>query len=68
MTGTVHNAKRATFDGRDCWIAALCDDRGKFTCRMPDISEHVTPAEASAWLRREARARGLGRLKIEVTL
>ena len=59
MIGKVHNAKAVTIDNRDCWIAAIHDDRGYFSCHMEDVSEHATKEDAIAWLAETLRARGL---------
>jgi hypothetical protein len=66
MKGTIHNAKKCTVDGRDLWIAALCDDKWRFSCRGADVSEHATASAARTWLEREARARGFEAIEIEL--
>ncbi len=50
-SGRIHNAKKVTFDGRDCWIAAI-HVNGRFKADEPgDItSEHTTEKEAATWL------------------
>lgn len=58
MNYTVHNAKKCTHGGVDLWIAALCDGRGKFTCRMKDVEAFDTESEAVTWAEAEIRRRG----------
>ena len=58
MNYTVHNANGCTLGGVDLWIAALCDDRGKFTCRISDVQAFDTEPEAVAWAESEIRRRG----------
>lgn len=60
MTGTIHNAKVCTIDGRDLWIACVCEPGFKFRANgLGDIvSEHATLDEARTWLDAELRRRG----------
>jgi hypothetical protein len=64
MRGYVHNAKKCTFDGRDLWIASICDDKGHFSCRSELISEHETREAAYQWLNHMARRLDLGKMLI----
>ena len=61
-TGHVHNAKRVTFDGRDCFIAAIHVD-GKYRVIDPpggdNVSEHTTQEEAIDWLYKRLTALGV---------
>lgn len=70
VRGKVHNAKVCTFDGRDCWIATICDDKGEFRFHPHGlsglVSEHATESDALAWIREIARARGFDLLSIAV--
>jgi hypothetical protein len=60
LVGQIHNAKKVTFDGRDCWIAAICDEKRKLVYDTPNnVTEHETPEEASEFLKQEFRSRGV---------
>jgi hypothetical protein len=67
IIGTVHNAKICTFDGRDCWISALCDERGKFLYGKNNVEEHDTEEQAREWVRVEAQRRDMELLEIRDT-
>jgi len=46
----IHNAKPCTFDGRDCWIAAIVEgDRIAFELGDDKIGEFGTEKEAKEW-------------------
>lgn len=66
-TGQIHNAKACTFDGRDCFIAAIHVD-GRFRADEPGdiVSEHATEAEAVLWLNRELGKRGVATPQIRI--
>ena len=53
MRGRVHNAKSATRDGVDCWIASLIDDDGRFIGNPDAVEECATEVDAIDWCRRE---------------
>lgn len=68
----IHNAKKVTFDGRDCFIVSLSGDKGDLlfvpsTGRYdPDAtSEHTTVEEAITHAREVAKRRGVSRITIE---
>ena len=53
MYVSIHNAKKVTFDGRDCFIVCLMDDRGNLLFDRENkrydpeaTSEHSTQEEA----------------------
>jgi hypothetical protein len=65
----IHNAKKCTLDGRDCWIVSLCDAKGDLlfvqaTGRYDHdaTSEHTTEAEAVNHAVVLAKRRGLDTL------
>lgn len=58
MLGKFHNAKRCTIDGRDHFVASLCDDNGKLLLGSQNVEAFDTEAEARAWLETESRRRG----------
>lgn len=60
FTGAIHNAKRVTFDGRDCFVAAVIVD-GRFKADEPGdiVSEHATLLAAKRWMYKELRNRGV---------
>lgn len=62
----IHNAKKCTIDGRDCWIVSLCNPTGNLvfvqaTGRYDSdaTSEHTTEAEAVNHAVVLAKRRGL---------
>lgn len=65
MRVEIHNARKVTFDGRDCFIVALENDRGGLLfvpatgCYDPEAtSEHSTLGEALAHAKDLATRRG----------
>ena len=67
----IHNAKKGTFDGRDCFILSLLDDRGNLlfvpsTGRYdPEAtSEHSTLPEAITAAKELAKRRGVPSLSL----
>ena len=68
IEGRIHNAKRCTFDGRDCWIAAIHDaGTGAFVTSALNVQEVASPKEGKLWLLQRASAMGLPLAKISVT-
>lgn len=62
----IHNAKKVTLDGRDCFIVSLLNDRGNLlfvpaTGRYdPEaVSEHTTLPEAITHAKELAKRRGV---------
>lgn len=69
VIGVVYNASRATFDGRDCWVASLCLETGKTLCSHyigQNVQEVDDPAKGKRWLRTQAKRRGLKLVRIDV--
>lgn len=66
MFARIHNSKHVTIDGRDCWVAALLTDDGKFEASLRNVSEHSTDKEAIRWAGRELRKRGERNVRIEI--
>ncbi len=69
---TIHNAKKVTFDGRDCFIVSIIDDHGNLlfvpaTGRYdPEVtSEHSTIPEAITAAREIAKRRGITSIYLE---
>jgi hypothetical protein len=66
LSGRIHNAKNVTFDGRDCWIAAIHAD-GRFWCAGEDtVQECESVEDARAWL--ASRLAMLGQPSAPVTV
>jgi len=68
----IHNAKKVTFDGRDCFILSLLDDRGNLLFDPqrkrydPEAtSEHTTLPEAITAARELAKRRGVPSITVE---
>lgn len=58
MNASIHNAKRCTLEGVDCWIGVIfIDGSGRFG--MNDMSpECDSEADCVRWCRREMARRG----------
>ncbi len=57
MRGRVHNARSATREGVDCWIASLTNDDGRFTGGLDAVEECASEVDAIEWCRRELAIR-----------
>ncbi len=58
MLGKFHNAARCTIDGRDYFVAYLCEDSGRTLPGAQNLDSFDTEAEARAWLTSESTRRG----------
>jgi hypothetical protein len=72
MVLTIHNAKKCTFDGSDCFIVSLLDDRGRLLFHpasgrydIDATNEHHTVEEAIACAREIAKRRAVSRITVE---
>lgn len=64
LRGVVHNAKRATYDGRDLWIASLHRPGGGVV--LGSIQPVESVEEGKRWLNKLAADHGIPRLHIDV--
>ncbi len=58
MIGKFHNARLCTIDGRDHFIAYLCEDAGKMISGSWNCPGFDTEEEAREWLIGESTRRG----------